>query len=278
MAAVAGTGVGFAVVPDSPPSFVEFVAPPALEAAPTLAVLDQPVTEAVDVGVAESQTTTSTDRFFVLRIISPLGKVSDASPLRESQLNDLPSLFKKLPDGHYQVYLSEGGHERLVIDVIVRQGRPVDSSEDSGGAGDRPPTSQIDSDQANGLTDADSSAAKDTGATAPEKLPANNSIQPATGGNNKSTPPAGPTPGATQTPPAIPAAAHGTPTAATGRDRTGSLWSKEWAALAAAGAAAAAAVAVNPRQTDEVMETLSKRSLSKSGRLSRWLRKSANVE
>ena len=189
-------------------------------------MLDQPVTEAVDVGVAESQTTTSTDRFFVLRIISPLGKVSDASPLRESQLNDLPSLFKKLPDGHYQVYLSEGGHERLVINVIVRQGRPVDSSEDSGGAGDRPPTSQIDSDQANGLTDADSSAAKDTGATALEKLPANNSIQPATGGNNKSTPPAGPTPGATQTPPPIPAAAHGTPTAATNRDRTGSLWSK----------------------------------------------------
>ncbi len=278
MAAVAGTGVGFAVVPDSPPSFVEFVAPPVLEFAPTVAALDQPVTEAVDVGVAESQATVASDRSVVLRIISPLGEASDPIQVPESQLKDLPGLFKKLPDGHYQVFLSEGGHERLVIDVLVRQGRPVDSAEDSGGAGDRPPTSQTDSDKSDGLTDADPSAAKDTGATALEKQPANNSGQPATGGNHQNTPPTGAAPGATQTPPSIPAAAHGTPTAATNRERTGSLWSKEWAALAAAGAAAAAAVAVNPRQTDDVMETLSKRSLSKSGRLSRWLRKSANVE
>jgi hypothetical protein len=40
-----------------------------------------------------------------------------------------------------------------MIDVMVRQGQPVDAAEDSGGAGDRPPTSQSETDQAKGLAD-----------------------------------------------------------------------------------------------------------------------------
>ena len=71
------------------------------------------------------------------------GKAPSAFKLEDTDLNDLPGLFKKLPDGRYQVYLLEEGHLRLVIDVAVRQGRAVDPSGDSGGQ-DRPPTGQAD--------------------------------------------------------------------------------------------------------------------------------------
>jgi hypothetical protein len=325
-ASVSGTGVGFAVIPETQSSIVELVAPPALEAAPILATVEQAVTEPVDLGVAQSQTTIGTDRRVVLRIISPLGDEGTDIQVPDRALNDLPGLFKKLPDGRYRVYLSESGHERLVIDVTVRQGRPVNSSEDSSGAGDRPPTSQADSDKADGLNVTEQSTPTSTptgqAATTIQKQPANNSGQPATGGGNQNAPPSGQTPGATQTPPsANPSGGHGTPTAAAHRKSnvavhngqgvavrgTPSLAaqplgpaadraayaaltkrkepaspqrSEELAALAAVatGVAAVAAGNVNPWRADEVMEKLSKRSLSKGSRLSRWLRDSANFE
>jgi hypothetical protein len=299
-ALVSGTGIGIAIIPDAQSSFVELVAAPALEAAPALATPDQPVTQSVDVGVAENQTTTDTDRRVVLRIISPQADEGSATKAQdkyivipEAKVKDLPSLFKKLPDGHYQVLLNG----RLMIDVMVRQGRPVNSSDDSGGADDRPPTSQSESDKSAGLTDADPSAPQGPAATALEKQPASGSGQPATGGNHQNAPPTGPSPGATQTPPAPipvsnPAAGRGTPTAAmqpfgladrgvspapTKHEKSASLWSEKWATWAA-GVAAAATVAANPERADDFMEKLSKRSLTKAARLSRSLRKRPNVE
>jgi hypothetical protein len=294
-AAVAGTGVGIAVIPETTTSFVELVAAPALEAAPTLATVDQPVTQAVDLGVAESQATVGSDRQVLLRIVSPLGDEGSSIPVPNRWLNDLPSLFKKLPDGRYRVYLSEGDHVRLVIDVMVRQGRPVDSSEDASGAGDRPPTSQTESDKADGLANADSSAPMVQTATSLNKQTTNGSGQPAIGGSHQNTPPAGQTPGATQatprqtptppTPSSNPAPV-GTPTAAMQPiGQPASHGSEDWVAWMAArscavtaGAAAVASVAVDPQQADEFMEKLRKRSLSKGARLTRWLRKTANIE
>ena len=144
-AAVDGTGIGFVIIPHSVSSFVALAPPPSFVEAPTATPFDLPDTDSTDVGVAQSQTTIGADRRIVLRIISPLEVEGSDIQLPDRALNDLPGLFKKLPDGHYRVYLLEDGHERLVIDVLVRQGRPVDSREDSGGGGDRPPTSQIDS-------------------------------------------------------------------------------------------------------------------------------------
>jgi hypothetical protein len=59
------------------------------------------------------------------------------------QLDDLSNLtdvLKRLPDNHYRVYLIlEDGTARLVRDVAVRQGRPVDPTSQSDETPERPP-------------------------------------------------------------------------------------------------------------------------------------------
>jgi hypothetical protein len=47
-----------------------------------------------------------------------------------------------LPDNHYRIYLirTETQTERLVLDVVVRDHRPVDPGDVSDGTRDRPPT------------------------------------------------------------------------------------------------------------------------------------------
>ena len=153
-AQIAGTEIGIAFIPVTTSAFVEVVAPPTIQVAPTTAVVEQQVSQQVDTGVAPGQTTSGNERQVLLRIVSPTGDEESAIPVPNRDLNDLPDLFKKLPDGHYRVYLAEGGRQRLVLDVLVRQGRPVDTSEEAATAGDRPPTSQTESDGANGLADA----------------------------------------------------------------------------------------------------------------------------
>jgi hypothetical protein len=58
-------------------------------------------------------------------------------------LNNLSDLFGKLPDDHYRLYYVEQGTERLIMDAVVRQGRPIDPTDQSEGTSDRPPTSQL---------------------------------------------------------------------------------------------------------------------------------------
>ena len=59
-------------------------------------------------------------------------------------LNNLPALFRNLPDNHYKIYLvqSETNARRLVIEVFVRNGKLIDPGDDSEGARDRPPTEE----------------------------------------------------------------------------------------------------------------------------------------
>jgi hypothetical protein len=59
-------------------------------------------------------------------------------------LNNLPALFRNLPDNHYKIYLvqSETNAKRLVIEVFVRNGKLIDPGDDSEGARDRPPTEE----------------------------------------------------------------------------------------------------------------------------------------
>lgn len=94
------------------------------------------------------------ERLVFLRIVSPtdaergnviLSKASDADRLlseskrtarsafrlTDADLNDLPGLFKKLPDAGYQIYVRERAHLRLVVYVVVRQGHIVDPTDDS---------------------------------------------------------------------------------------------------------------------------------------------------
>jgi len=68
------------------------------------------------------------------------GKERDAVVLPVTVLDRLPDLFAKLPDGQYHLYYADQGHQRLIMDVVVRGGRPIDPTDDSEGTQDRPPT------------------------------------------------------------------------------------------------------------------------------------------
>jgi hypothetical protein len=58
-------------------------------------------------------------------------------------LNNLTALFAKLPDDHYRLYYVEQGTERMIMDVVVRRGKPIDPTDESEGTQDRPPTSHL---------------------------------------------------------------------------------------------------------------------------------------
>jgi hypothetical protein len=62
--------------------------------------------------------------------------------LKADALQDLPGLFRTLPDNRYAIYLVRPETEtyRLVLEVNVRNGKVIDPGDDSDGARDRPPT------------------------------------------------------------------------------------------------------------------------------------------
>jgi PKD repeat protein len=78
----------------------------------------------------------------VLRIVRPSGEEAENSdePLSNGVLDNLRTLFERLPDGRYRIYLIQpDGIERLVVDVIVREGRSLDSADESDDAVVVPP-------------------------------------------------------------------------------------------------------------------------------------------
>ncbi len=78
----------------------------------------------------------------VLRLVSPAGvedKNNDQT-LPVATLDNLRKLFHRLPDGNYRIYqIRPDGDERLVVDVIVREGRSIDSADESEGTDDSAP-------------------------------------------------------------------------------------------------------------------------------------------
>jgi hypothetical protein len=191
----------------------------------------------------------------------------------------LPELFKKLPDGRYQVYLLEEGHLRLVIDVAVRQGRTVDPNGDSGGR-DRPPTGQINGGDLDPLVEIKAQyqrAINALKADSPEVSPPESPLAP----EARKIPPTGPietTASAGRS--HIPAvrldrssngqASPNHMSAAT--DNSNRLT----AAIAAAGGSAALAAAgalSRAERIDRAMQELDPRSLTKAARLVRWLKR-----
>ncbi len=89
------------------------------------------------------------DRRVVLTTVTVLGEDGEEVVLPQETLDDLKSLFRGKPDGRYRIYLRQGNIERLILEVDVRQGKPVDPGDDIDGTRDRPPTSQ--SEPAGGL-------------------------------------------------------------------------------------------------------------------------------
>jgi hypothetical protein len=84
------------------------------------------------------------DRRVIVRTVSIEGEEANEAVLPETTLDDLPSLFRRLPDGRYRIYLRQDKLERLILDVNVRQGKSVDPADENDGTRDRPPTSQVD--------------------------------------------------------------------------------------------------------------------------------------
>ncbi|QDT88852.1 LamG-like jellyroll fold domain-containing protein [Gimesia algae] len=110
-------------------------------------------TQLIDSAINEANK--NVERLVFLRILAPNGDVIDDVPLQESDLDNLPKLFKTLPDGRYQIYLKEAGEERvrLLMDVDIRNGKASDVTEeqsappteqDSGNGTNQQSTSQLD--------------------------------------------------------------------------------------------------------------------------------------
>ncbi|WP_417389450.1 LamG-like jellyroll fold domain-containing protein [Gimesia sp.] len=81
---------------------------------------------------AINETNNNAERLVFLRILAPNGDIIEDVPLQESDLDNLPKLFKTLPDGRYQIYLKEAGEERvrLLMDVDIRNGKASDVTEE----------------------------------------------------------------------------------------------------------------------------------------------------
>jgi hypothetical protein len=84
-----------------------------------------------------------TTRSVLLRVVSARGVESaDTFRLGANVLGDIPSFLRKLPDGHYRLYLSENEFtpDRLLIDVVVFRGRAVSLGDMQA---DRPPLQEV---------------------------------------------------------------------------------------------------------------------------------------
>jgi PKD repeat protein len=99
---------------------------------------------ASDDGGAGGDSRAVSERYLELRVINPDGSIGPGYRLPAKVLNDLPALFRNLPDNHYKIFLvqAETNARRLVIEVFVRNGKLIDPGDDSEGARDRPPTEE----------------------------------------------------------------------------------------------------------------------------------------
>jgi plastocyanin len=288
---------------------VEIAPPPAQATAPLASVA-----QAIAGGAAASESVNPDERLIALRIVSPSDAESNqvvlsdpksltellrpglgtqtpsAFKLVDTDLNDLPALFKKLPDGRYQIYLSEEGHLRLVIDVVVRQGRAVDPTDDSGGR-DRPPTGKIDVGRRDPIVEMKAEfqrAINSLKTDVPELQPIDTTLPdgqqwfvvPLGFASETAAIPPGKSLNAHQEPAAVRFARPVNDRVPARQTSIGSseVQQNHWATPAATATAAVAigagAVLTREQQIDQAMAQLDPRSLSKGARLMRWLRKS----
>ena len=258
------------------------------------------VSQTTAAGASTSESINTDERLVALRLVSPseaeardivlsdpkdlavLMGANRAFKMNETDLDDLPALFKKLPDGRYQVYLAEEGHLRLVIDVVVRQGRAVDPTDDSGGR-DRPPTGQIEVGHRDPIVEIKAQfqrAVNGRKTDVPEAQPIDSIFAPDQ--PNWFVVPTGPAEAAVAERANSPAARLASPTDDRAPSRQTSAETSDknrWAAPAAAAGAAVAigagAVLSREERVDQAMQQLDPRSLSKGARLVRWLKRNS---
>ncbi|TWT89872.1 hypothetical protein Mal64_02540 [Pseudobythopirellula maris] len=136
-------------------------------------------------GAARSDASVASERYLELVVVYPDGTEGEGHRLKTESLDDLPALFRTLPENRYRVYVvrTENSSRRLVIDVYVRSGRLIDPSDDSDGARDRPPTSEVGESQLEqpSTPPADSPADEDPSQQPPEAAPIESIPFPAQG-------------------------------------------------------------------------------------------------
>src|SRR5262249_25446352 len=68
----------------------------------------------------------------LLGAVNPNGRKTAKVKLSAELLDDLPQLFRRLPDGHFNVLLREPGESsfRILMDFSVRGGKPADVSDE----------------------------------------------------------------------------------------------------------------------------------------------------
>ena len=142
-----GIGDQTPIVIDTTPQVPQLAArPPAVDASLSqVASTDQVLSSDGEVRGSAGDTKATNERYLELRVISSEGEESEGHRLPPTVLQNLRDLFRKLPDNHYAIYLvqTETGSQRLVIEVFIRNGKLIDPGDDSEGARDRPPTSEV---------------------------------------------------------------------------------------------------------------------------------------
>jgi PKD repeat protein len=134
--------VPIAPVPSLPS--IQVLAPPQ-----TQVFIDQQTSTAIGLQTTETRLPSSelpitTDLYLELEVVGPDGLPVSTHRIRDEELFDLRAFFRRLPDGHYRIYLvrTETRSRRLIIEVFVRRGRVIDPADDTEGTRDRPPTSE----------------------------------------------------------------------------------------------------------------------------------------
>jgi hypothetical protein len=104
---------------------------------PPPAVPAQVTTSVVAPTVEPDEAPVST-RYVEVRVVVPIDEAGNvreefAMKLPAEWLADLPAVLRRLPDDRYRLYLMmEGGNEeRLIMDVLVRAGRPYEPMDDT---------------------------------------------------------------------------------------------------------------------------------------------------
>ena len=140
---VPGEGLVPGVRIDTTPKVPELVAPTAVlvSAAEVPRATLITTTQVLGSGAGVSQAAVVGERYLLLREVLPDGREGDEARLDERLLTRLAELFQRLPDGRYRLYRVEddGRTARLVMDVVLRGGRPAAPGELDGGGRDRPP-------------------------------------------------------------------------------------------------------------------------------------------
>jgi hypothetical protein len=141
---VAGTGIATPTLQIAPPVFTQIITTSYVqqqqgdnrnwvEPPPPQAQMGRVIVERRSTG----------QRQILLRVVSSRGSESAiAHTLPASVLVDLPAFLRKLPDGHYRLYLAENEFTppRMLVDVMVFRGRAVSPGDMQA---DRPPTQEI---------------------------------------------------------------------------------------------------------------------------------------